>query len=145
MTGLPVLTDWKRDNHNSIFVIVNWLIKMVHYKPAKITINVLGIVEVIINIIIWHHSLSISIVINRSFLFILKLWSLLCYFFGTKQQRSTTFYLQINGQTKWQNSIIKAYLRAFINFEHNNSSKLLLIVKFAYNNNKNTSTGYISF
>ena len=47
--GLPISTNWKRDSYNSILVIVDQLIKMVHYKPVKVIIDTFGLVEVIIN------------------------------------------------------------------------------------------------
>ena len=52
VTDLLILTDWKRDSYNSIFVIVDWLTKMVHYKPVKVSIDALGLAEVIINVVI---------------------------------------------------------------------------------------------
>ena len=52
VTGLPISTNWKKDSYNSILVIVDWFIKIVHYKPIKIIINILGLAEVIINVIV---------------------------------------------------------------------------------------------
>ncbi len=46
VTGLPVLTNWKGETYDSIFVIVNKLTKIVHYKPVKVTINTTGLAEV---------------------------------------------------------------------------------------------------
>ncbi len=40
---------------------------------------------------------------------------------------------------------MKAYLRAFINWEQNNWARLLPIAEFFYNNAKNISTGYTLF
>ena len=40
---------------------------------------------------------------------------------------------------------MKAYLRAFVNFEQNNWAKLLPMAEFAYNNAKNSSTGHTPF
>ena len=117
VTSLPISTNWKGNNYDSILIIVNWLTKMVYYKPVKVTINAPGLAEVIINVIVRHHSLPDSIITNRGSLFILKFWSLLCYFLGIKRRLSTAFYLQTDGQTKRQNSIIKTYLQAFVNFE----------------------------
>ena len=37
--GLPISTDWKGDSYNSILVIIDWLTKIVHYEPVKVTIN----------------------------------------------------------------------------------------------------------
>ena len=40
---------------------------------------------------------------------------------------------------------MKAYLRAFVNFEQNNKAGFLSITKFAYNNAKNASTSHMTF
>ena len=40
---------------------------------------------------------------------------------------------------------MKKYLRKFINWEQNNSTRLLLMAKFTYNNAKNTNTSHILF
>ena len=40
---------------------------------------------------------------------------------------------------------MEAYFQAFVNFKQNDWAKLLLIPEFAYNNAKNTRTGYTFF
>ena len=40
-----------------------------------------------------YYDLADSIVINKSFLFTLKFWSLLCYFLSIKQHLFIAFYL----------------------------------------------------
>ena len=65
VTGLPISTDWKEDSYDSILVIIDWLIKIIHYKPVKVTIDALGLVKVIINVVVRHHDFSNSIIINR--------------------------------------------------------------------------------
>ena len=97
ITGLPILNNWKEDNYNCILVIVDWLTKMVHYNPVKITIDAQGLAEVIIDVVVWHHGLSNSIVTDRGFFFILKFWSLFCYFFGIQRRLSTMFQPQTDG------------------------------------------------
>ena len=143
--GLPVLTDCKRDSYDSILVIIDRLMKMVHYKPVKVTINAPGLVEVIIDVVVRHHGLPDSIVTDRGSLFTSKFWSSLCYFLGIKRRLSTTFHPQTDGQTERQNNMMEAYLRAFVNFEQNDWARLLPMAKFTYNNAKNTSTGYTPF
>ena len=105
---LSISTDWKRDSYNSIFVIINRLTIMVHYKPVKIIINTPSLVEVIINVVVRQHSFLDSIT-NRRLLFISKFLLLLYYFFSIKQKLLIAFHLQIDSQTKRQNSKIKAY------------------------------------
>ncbi len=118
---------------------------MVHYEPVKVIIDALGLAEVILDVVVRHHSLSDSIVSDRSSVFISKFWSSLCYFFGIKQRLSTTFHPQIDGQTERQNSTMKAYLRAFVNFEQDDWARFLPMAEFAYNNAKNASIGHIPF
>ena len=95
--------------------------------------------------VVRHHNLLDLIITNQKLLFILKFWSLLCYFLGIKQKLSTVFYLQIDSQTEKQNNTIKAYLWVFINFKQNDWVWLLSMAEFAYNNIKKASTGQIPF
>ena len=143
--GLPISTNWKRDSYDFILVIIDWLTKIVHYKPVKITINAPGLAEVIIDVVVRHHGLPDSIVTDRGSLFTSKFWSSLCYFLGIKRRLSTAFHPQTDGQTERQNSTIEAYLRAFVNFEQNDWARLLPMVEFTYNNAKNASTSYTLF
>ena len=70
---------------------------------------------------------------------------MLCYFLDIKHHLFNAFYLQTDSQTKKVNSIRKAYLQAFVNFEQNHWAKLFYIAKFAYNNTKNANTGHTLF
>ncbi len=107
---LLISTNWKGDTYDSILIIINQLTKMVHYEPVKVTIDALGLVEVILDMIVRHHGLPDSIVSDRCLVFISKFWSSLSYFFGIKRRLFTAFYSQIDGQTERQNSTIEAYL-----------------------------------
>ncbi len=62
VTGLPVSTNWKGETYDSILVIVDWLTKMVHYEPVKVTIDAPGLAEFIIDVVVRHHGLLDSIV-----------------------------------------------------------------------------------
>ena len=70
--GLQILTDWKKNNYDSIFVIVDWLIKIVYYKLVKVIINTLRLAKNIIYIVVRHYSFPNSIVPNLGLLFISK-------------------------------------------------------------------------
>ena len=94
--------------------------KMDYYKPVMITINALGLAQVIIDMVIRHHGFLDSINTHWGFLFTLKFWSSLWYFLGIKSWLFTAFYSQINNQIQRQNSTMKAFFQAFINFEKNN-------------------------
>ena len=117
VTGLLLSADWKGDSYDLILVIVNLLTKMVHDESVKVTIDALGLAEVILDMVVRHHGLPDSIVTDRGSLFNSKFWSSLCYFLGIKCKLSTAFHSQTDGQTEKQNSTMEAYLRAFVNFE----------------------------
>ena len=62
ITGLPISVNCKGDSYNSILVIVDQLIKIVHYEPVQITIDAPGLAEVIINVVMRHHKVLESII-----------------------------------------------------------------------------------
>lgn len=49
---LPISTNWKSDTYNSILVIINRFIKMLYYKSIKVTIDISGLVKIILDVII---------------------------------------------------------------------------------------------
>ena len=100
VTGLPISTNWKGESYDSILIIIDQLTKMVHYKPVKVTIDALGLAEIILDVVVCHHGLPDSIVSDKGSLFNSKFCSLLCYFFGIKRRLLIAFYSQINSQTK---------------------------------------------
>ena len=69
MTGLLVSTDWKGKSYDSILVIIDRPIKMVHYELVNIMIDTLGLAKVIINVVVRHHGLLDSIITDLSSLF----------------------------------------------------------------------------
>ena len=70
--GLLVLMGCKDENYDLIIVNVDWLTKIVYYKPVKITINAPGLTKVIIHIVIRNHSLSNFIITDQGLLFTSK-------------------------------------------------------------------------
>ena len=110
VTGLLISTNWKGNSYDSILVIVDWLIKIVHYEPIKITINALGLAEIIIDVRICHHGLPDTVVTDKGSLFTSKFWSSLCYFLNIKRCFSITFHPQTEGQIERQKSTMEAYL-----------------------------------
>lgn len=52
VTRLPIFTNWKGETYDSILVIIDWLTKIVYYKPVKVTINVPALAKMIINTVV---------------------------------------------------------------------------------------------
>lgn len=72
VTMLPVLTNWKGETYNSIFVIVNGFMKIVYYKQVKVTIDASWFAGLIIAVIVRHYGLPYFIVTDQGLVFILK-------------------------------------------------------------------------
>lgn len=143
--GRPISINWKEECYNVILVIIDRLTKMIHYTLVKTTIDVVDLVKIIIDIVIRQHEFPESIVSNKSLLYILKFWFLVCYLLGIEQMLFTIFHPQINDWTERRNSMIETYLYTFINQDRNNWVRILPIAEFAYSNAKNVSTSYTFF
>lgn len=72
VTEVPKSKDWRGIEYNSIFVIVDRLIKMVHYLSVLITLDVEQLAEVLIEAVIKYYGLPVSIVTDRGSLFTSK-------------------------------------------------------------------------
>lgn len=66
MTNLPLLWNWKGNSYHVILLVINYLTKIVYYEPLIIIIDVTSLVEVI-NMMVKHHDLQKSIIIDQSF------------------------------------------------------------------------------
>lgn len=53
--GLFFLTYEKKNSYNFIFIIVDYLIKIVYFDKIKIIINALELLKIIIDIIIYYN------------------------------------------------------------------------------------------
>lgn len=62
ITILLLSIDEEEDKYDPIFVIINQLIKMVHYQLVKIVIDRADLAELIIKVIIKHHGFHASII-----------------------------------------------------------------------------------
>ena len=50
--GLPISTKYQVEDYDFVLVIINRLIKIIHYKLITLTINASRLAEVIFNIIV---------------------------------------------------------------------------------------------
>ena len=145
VTGLPESKAWNETTYDSILVVVDRLTKMTHYISITKTVIAENLAEILIRKIIKLHDLSSSITTNKNSIFISKYHDALCYALKIKLKLFTAYHSQTDDQTKRQNSIMKQYLRVFVNFQQNDWMKLLSMTEFAYNNNKHAFTQMFSF
>lgn len=65
--------------------------------------------------------------------------------FGNKQNLSTAFHPQTDGQTERTNATLEQYLRCFSNYQQDNWSDLLSMAEFSCNNTTHSSTNQTPF
>lgn len=70
--GLSLFLNCKNNSYNEILVIVNCLIKMVHYEPVKTNLDLAGLAKIITNVMLKYYGLLESINSNRGLLFTSK-------------------------------------------------------------------------
>ena len=136
---------WNEAIYDSILVIVNRLTKMIHYISVTKTIFAEDLIEVLFREVIRLHDLFSSIVIDRDFIFTFKYNDALCYVLKIKRKLSIVFHFQTDEQIERMNSVMKQFLRVFVNFEQNDWVELLLMIEFVYNNSKHASTDIFPF
>lgn len=123
-----------------MLVIIDYLTKIVHYKPIKTTIDVDDVAEIITNVVVRYYCFPEFIVSDRGSLFTTEFQFLLYYFLGIKQKLPTAFYPRTDDQIKRQNNTTEIYLRTFVNRKKNDMARLLPVTEFDYKNAKNAST-----
>lgn len=118
---------------------------MVNYESVNITFDILGLVEVIMNVLVCHHWVSISIITDKGLLFISRFWFFWCYHLRINKKLSIVLHPQTNYQTEKQNSMMETYLKAFFSWKQNDWARLLSMTGFTYINAKNANTGHTLF
>ena len=127
---------------NVIWVIMNRLIKSVHFLPMKTTYSLLKYTNLYHEEIVWLHGTPVSIVSDQDPSFVSKFWKSLQRAFGTELNFSTAFHPQTDGESKRIIQTLEDMLRlCVLDFQRNWEAHLPL-VEFANNNSFHASLGW---
>ena len=83
-------------------------------------VNSKGIARLYFDHIFWLHSIPDSVVSDQGTQFILEFTRALYTLMGTKQNLSTSFHRQTDGQMERFNALIEQYLRGYCNYQQDN-------------------------
>lgn len=61
---LLIFANWKGENYDSIFNIIDWLLKIVYYQLVKVIVDTIVSAIVIIDVVLAYHDLPDFILIN---------------------------------------------------------------------------------
>ena len=134
-----------RAGHDAILVIVDRLTKMIHLVPTTTEVTAEETADLLIKFVFKYHGVPISIVSDRDTRFTGHFWQALMKVLGTKLQMSSAHHLETDGQTERANQAVEQMLRAFVDIDQRNWDECLDMVEFAYNNQRQASTGHTPF
>jgi hypothetical protein len=120
--------------YDSIWVIIDRLMKIAHFLPVKTYYPVLTYAELYIARILSLHGIPKTIVLDRGPQFVSKFWEELHKSLGTKLLHSSAYHPQTSGQTERVNQILEDMLRACILEFPQKWDDCLPLAEFSYNN-----------
>ena len=134
-----------QDGYNSIITVVDRLTKMVHFIPCTTTITAQQLASLFLNNIFKLHGVPQDIISDRDRKFVSIFWKEFCKLLGTKQNMSTPYHPETDGQTERMNRILEEMLRHYVASHQQDWDKYLSTCEFAINNAVQDSTGYSPF
>ena len=135
ITKLPLV-----QGYNSILVVVDRLMKMVHFIPTMEKTSAEGLARLFRDNIWKLHGLSESIISDRGSQFATGLMKELNKILRIENKMSTVFYPQTDRQTKRINQELEQYLRMFVDHKQEQWPDWLGMAEFTYNNKMHSST-----
>jgi len=141
VVGLPKTPT----NQDSIWVIVDRLIKATHFIPINIRYSLEKLTQLYIKEVVRLHEIPSSIVSNKDPRFTSRFWESLHQALGTKLRLSSAYHPQTDGQSEWTIQSLEDLLRACV-LEHKGSwNTFLPLIEFTYNNRFHSSIGMAPF
>ena len=89
--------------------------------------------------------LPADITTDRDPLFTSELWKETTKQLQIERKMSTAFHPQTDGQTERTNTILEQYLQAYVNYQQDNWTELLLLAEFAYSNSRQETIKHTPF
>jgi hypothetical protein len=123
-----------QSRYDSLWVIMDRLIKVANFIPVKMTYTRTQLAELYSSRIVCFHGVPMRIVSDRETQFILKFQERLHETLDTHLNFSSAYYPQTDGQTERVNQILEDILRACILQYERSWNKSLPYTEFSCNN-----------
>jgi len=133
--GLPKTSS----DYDSIWVIVDHLMKFAHFIPVKIKYLVSKYAKLYLTKIVCLHDFLKTILLDRGPQFTSRFWECLHEAMGATLLLNMGYHPQTRGQTERANQILEDMLRASAIIYSGSWDTWLPFAKFAYNNSHQVS------
>ena len=130
---------------NTILVIVDCLSKKAIFIPTHDTITSAELACLFVIHVFSKHGVPSHVTSDHGSEFVSHFFHSLGTALDMRLYFTSGYYLEANGQAEWTNQTLEQYLHVYCNYQQDNWSELLPLVKFAYNNAPSTTTGVSPF
>ena len=137
VSGFP-LTQRK---HDSIWVIIDGLIKSAHFIPVRIDYSMDRLADLYVDEIVKLHGVPLSIELDRDPRFTSRFWKELQSVVGTRLNFSTAFHPQTDGQSERVIQVLEDMLWSCVLDFLGSWDRYISLMEFAYNNSYRSSIG----
>jgi len=128
-----------------ILVVICCLTKMALFIATRATDTSEDLAKLYLHHVFSKHGAPSNIISNCSKTFMSDFWSSLCHLLHIKQNLSTAYHPETDGQMECLNQILEQYLRIYINYDQDDWYDLLPLTEFAYNNTPHSATNLTPF
>ena len=134
ITKLPTSKDSATSViYDSIFIVVDWLIKWVYFFLYKEIQTVEQLVDIVYRNVASVHVQLEEWITDHDTKFASKFQQVLIKRLDVNSKLSIVYHLQIDSQTERLNQVIEQYLRSYINYQQDNQVILLPATQLTYN------------
>jgi Integrase zinc binding domain len=147
MISWDLITDLpKSGNFDSVLTIVDHdCSKAALFFPCSKNVDTTGVAAIYAQQVFPHYGVPQKIISDRDPHFTAVFARAVCAQLNIKQNISTAYHPQTDGQSEWANARVEQYLCIHGNAEQNDWVELLPMAQYVHNSWVNTSTGYMPF
>ena len=131
--------------NTSILVVVDRLTKMARFIPTTANVDSDGTLMLFLTRVVGIHGIPDNIVSDRGSVFTSRFTRTVMKALGIKQNLSTAFHPQTDGQTERTNGILEQFLRCYTNYQQDDWSDYLYWAELSYNNALQSTTNQTPF
>src|SRR5260221_3561959 len=133
------------EGHTAILVIVNHLTKQSLFIPTHDSINSLELAQLFLTHVFLKHGMLSHVTSNWGSEFVSHFFQSLSKLLWMELHFMSGYHPEGDGQRECLNQVLEQCLQAYMNYQQDNWSSLLLLAEYAYNNAMNEMTGVSPF